>query len=495
MWRNIEVPVAGIACGGLLTLMVCVYLSIAGDSTRATITTALLRVFIASPPPLLPLLQPAPPRSLLVVQGAWRSFDRVVDGLLANVIAPNAPCDVVLALDWMREEDTRAVLAKLRPHVTHVLYPSDTRREGPELPSAKEFSQLRRALDYVNASAYTYIMKARTDLAVMVPFDFATAAGRSPRFSRAFARFVAAAQAITTPHPVRPCEALSMWVYSFGIDIYAHDARLVATRGMVWAPLTNAAVTPGLQRALHDACVAGWGGDAASDAAGWAFLARSDEIASIISTLFTDHHVMLLAGSTWLSWGASEDFLRVYSIIHSHFGRFNFRDLPPPWQNLSVPTWGHKSEVTESHVRISHLVSGVSLVEVHNRQDFEYSFSWDFPLHCRTWAQLQGDPLAVKAGIFLLRGEPGLCNTWWHLGNNTMQGVWPPSPSSTPSPSPPPSPESEALAAPPPPKLPAGWAEYVSRGGRTYYFHAASGESTFERPGEGMPPVEESDSV
>ena len=67
MWHKVvEVPVAGVACG-LLTLMVWIFFSIAGDSTRATVAAALLRVAIASPLPPSPLLPPAPPRSLLVI--------------------------------------------------------------------------------------------------------------------------------------------------------------------------------------------------------------------------------------------------------------------------------------------------------------------------------------------------------------------------------------------------------------------------------------------
>ena len=200
------------------------------------------------------LLLPAPPhaidarpRTLLIVQGAWRSFDRVVDGVLANLVAPNEPCDVVLSLDWLRaEDDTRAVLAKLRPHVVAVLYPSDA-RDSPRFERAKEFAQVQRALDHVDVSAYAYVMKTRTDLAVMVPFDFATAAGRSARFPRAFARFVAALRAIAVP-PVRPCEALSVWVYSFGVDVYVEEARNVTTRVLPYSPVTNADITPGLQR-------------------------------------------------------------------------------------------------------------------------------------------------------------------------------------------------------------------------------------------------------
>ena len=444
------------------------------------------------------------------MQGTWRTFDRVVDGIVANLIAPNAPCDVVLALDWMRDEDTREVLAKLRPHVVAVLYPSDSRREGPELDHAREFSQVQRALDYVNVSAYAYIAKTRTDLAVMVPFDFATAVGRSARFPDAFARFVADLRATAAP-PVRPCEALSIWVYSFGLRAYVKDARRVMTRRMVWCPVTNAAITRGLLRALRDACAAGWGGDAldgnaASDAAGWAFLADAPAVADVVSALFADHHIMLLAGSTWLNWGASEDFLRVHKTIAARFGELDWKALPPPWEELSDPTWRRQPTVTESHMRLSHLVSGVSLVDVYAQPDYEFSFARNFPLHCRTWGQLQGDPLAATAGVFLMRDAgwtgPAACASWWPAGGDAMVGVWSRShsanPSTTPSPSPTPSlgvpsstpssaPRGEALQPPPPsptlPPLRSPWTAHTSETtGRAYYHNADTEESTYTRP-------------
>ena len=342
---------------------------------------------------------------------------------------------------------------------------------------------MQRALDHVNVSAYAYIMKTRTDLAVMVPFDFATAAGRSARFSGAFTRFITTLREVVVNPPVRPCDALSIWIYTFGLDTYIPGARLVAKRSMAWCPLTNADITPALQHALGDACVTAWGG--VDDVAGWMYLADTYKVAALISSMFTTHHVMLLVGSTWLNWGASEDFLRVHTTINSKFGSLSFRKLPLPWAHLSVPSWKPGAMLTESHVRISHLVSGASLVDAFDKHDYEFSFAHEFPLHCRTWEQLQNNTLALMAGVFLMRDAPSSCAFWWPPGSSTMAGVWPPSPSSTPTPSKTRTPTSSPpfFVEPTVPLTPPPWTVQVNRTtNRTYWFNIETNESSYERP-------------
>lgn len=38
-------------------------------------------------------------RTLLIIQGAYRTFDHAVDSVMDNLIKTNAPCDVVLSMD------------------------------------------------------------------------------------------------------------------------------------------------------------------------------------------------------------------------------------------------------------------------------------------------------------------------------------------------------------------------------------------------------------
>ena len=127
------------------------------------LTLAVLEALLRAPPAsgLSAVLQPyglsvaatqhpQPGRTLLIVQGAWRTFDRVVDSILVNLVAANEPCDVILSLDSYRAEDTESSLAKLGARLVGVVYPStdDYGYSG----SAREFSHVRRALRAVDTS-------------------------------------------------------------------------------------------------------------------------------------------------------------------------------------------------------------------------------------------------------------------------------------------------------------------------------------------------------
>ena len=364
------------------------------------------------------------PRTLLIVQGAWRSLGRVVDSILEHFIAVNEPCDVVLSLDALKQEGeegeegmTQRVLAKLQPHLVGVLFPPNItwKRAG-----GIEFSQVARALSGVDLTPYAYIAKTRTDLALMHPFDFQTAQGIGPRFPPAFARFIkdlrVHAARRKPPVAITPCGVLEAWIAAAGMTVYISPGVFqLRSHPMMYSPVTHADVTRALSADIAAECVAAWGGGEDEgeehDCAGWAFLKDVDAVRPILARLFRKHHIMVLAGNTWLNWGTAADFLRVYKLLGQ--GGMDLRtlptwaNLPPPWESLSEPLWEGRS-TTESVLRIAHVLSNVSIVGLNNVASMQLSFDGrKLPLHCLEFSDFRIRSDTLAAGVFILRPRPG----------------------------------------------------------------------------------------
>lgn len=351
-------------------------------------------------------------RTLLIIQGSWRTFDTVVDSVIANLIMPNSPCDVVLSLDEPGWKGRTLTHEKLAPYLVAELYPLDSKRKE-YVGIGVEFSQVMRALDNLNISIYSFIMKTRTDLFIHRPISFKTATGRSEEFPAAFRLFIRRLR-ILDPE-ILPCDVISRWIWSGGIDVYLDHAELALGENppvMLWSPLPNIAINHNLQNSIKSVCNKGWGDDFL---VGWKILADSQRISKLISGLIFNERVMWMQGSTWLSWGPKQAFLSVYSTTNDALGLgvHDWRSVPPPLEHLSRPNWTIYSihelnKICEIVVRIAHPLNNAALIELRHRPEMTTSFSTSCAFHCFNTSESLFN-LHLPFGASLLRPLPANC--------------------------------------------------------------------------------------
>lgn len=378
-----------------------------------------------------PLTVPHPPhaapRTLIIIQGAWREFSRVVDLTIENIVLPHEPCDVVLSLDWRGPEDTREVLNKLAPYLVGVLYPSDDTRNDPIVTNDVEFTQIVRALDVINVTKYEYILKTRTDLAHLRRFSFATAAGYGADFLAAFSEFMRSTR--RTQPDAAPCDVITQWIFSAGMPVYQPFSRSALgdkPPRMIFVPVHNLQITPHLVPAIKALCASSWGGNLSSSAdTGWRFLEENggERARKLVRDAVTSQHVMWMQGNTWMSWGARDDFVRVHYGIYTQFKKGAFQDgreitsfnwlTPTPWPNLTSSKWKWN---TEAIFRLMHPLMGTALVELRHSQENYPSFHRKCYWHCLDTSELR--EIVDPPGAFIIRkARPDCPQRWWEKGS------------------------------------------------------------------------------
>lgn len=69
------------------------------------------------------------PRTLIIIQGQYRTLDLTVDSIVTNIVLPNRPCDVALSLDARDGDVSALVKAKLAPFLvaSYLSEPGDAR--------------------------------------------------------------------------------------------------------------------------------------------------------------------------------------------------------------------------------------------------------------------------------------------------------------------------------------------------------------------------------
>ena len=358
-------------------------------------------------------------RTLLIVQGSWRSLDRTVESIVKNLVLPNAPCDVVLSLDAPGPEATFPVLSTLQPFLLAVVYPqvSDATDQG------MEFSQTLRALRVVNTSAYSFVMKSRTDLMVVQRFAFKVGVGIGAEFAASFAAFLDAVR-IKYPHAT-PCGVLEAWVRSNGMVHYADFAHPLdtgaSTRPMPWSPVSSYDMTPSLAKAVQSACTSSWGGDASSASRdrGWRFLeSRPEALSKAVLEIASRSRIFYGQGSTWISWGERSEFIALHSVMKNAHRSLDWAQLPHPgeeWalrQGFCNGNCAEMNRATEATFRMAHIVRGLSFAELFAPADFAVSFINSAMLHCADGlAGILGGALnsSILPAAFVLRRKHAGC--------------------------------------------------------------------------------------
>lgn len=327
-------------------------------------------------------------RTLLIIQGAWRSLARTVGSIVEHLVLPNAPCDVILSLDKPGPDATLPVFSELQPYLAAVMYP-----QTPDHPEGIEFAQITRGFQVVDVSKYAFIGKSRTDLMIFQDFTFKAGVGIGKNFPDLFSRFLAGAR-VRFPD-TNPCGILEAWVRSSGMLHYAAFAHPIdknaSLRNMAWAPISSYEMSPAIEIEVKAACLSAWGGDGSgeSQARGWRFLeTEPNALRAAVQRIASRSRLFYGQGSTWMSWGERDEFIALHSEMLASHQLLDWANLPPPgneWRFRNKFCDGdcpRLNRATESTFRMAHVMQGLSFAELYDYTDFEVSFDRFNRIHC-----------------------------------------------------------------------------------------------------------------
>jgi hypothetical protein len=335
---------------------------------------------IGKPSPLPPT-SATPPRTLLIIQGAYRTFDFTVDSIIENLIETNSPCEVVVSLDTAPSQEPHSYLAleKLRPYLLRdagVIYPDPGEGFLTPATTAVEFIQHHRALTRVNLSSYDFLMKARTDVVIQQSIRFTTALGyNEAAFHIHFPSFVA--ELLEYDPESTPEEVIYTWFMTAGNPFYIPHMSKKRNIHMSWSPIGP----HDINHALQDAVAKEWqlafeekNGEKTGEDNIWSLLKTAEDvILQLVRKVAREQHVMYMAGNTWVGFGLKEDFVPVYETIYEDYGKYSWNQWRGPGWNGSHK-WVYGDHVTESHFRLSHLQHNKSLVDLMNLVDHQVTF-------------------------------------------------------------------------------------------------------------------------
>lgn len=303
--------------------------------------------------------------TLLIIQGAYRTFDIVVDSVITNLIETNSPCEVLVSLDRPPPNNSLALI-KLAPYLFNpgVIYPNFSETH---LGTKIEFSQVIRALEVARPHLlrFRYVMKTRTDVMIKQPCRFSMAVAAAPVFHSHFRKFVAFFQ----QYPfITPTDVLSMWFMTGGNLFYAR-AMFNPTHLMPWSPVGPHMLVQDLLNGVRNVSNALWHGNTKQ---GWKILSNTQLMMQVVAALAVKHNVMFMTGSTWVLFGGRDDFCLVFEDMHNHYHNLTWATY---YQRFWFgDAWPVSHPVTESIFRISHLRNNKSLVDLFNKQDYIFSF-------------------------------------------------------------------------------------------------------------------------
>ena len=307
----------------------------------------------------------------------------MVDTVIQNLVLPNMPCDVILALDAQQSELTQATMEKLQPYlIKTILIP-----KKPDQNQIVEFVQVNTALKSIDTSKYAYIMKTRSDAYIAHPIPLLTAVGVSDAdtFAAAWNTFKAAYRALDPKASAN--QLLQGWVFTAGIPIMLHP-MVMNQPVMPWSQLNQYEINTPLVNAIA--------------AMQQVPVDDSSAMQAIVKRLAIEHKFFYIFGSTWVHFGARQEFVTLADILVNEYGAH-------VWSKHTGVADRWAATVTESHLRLSHLYHQLTCIDVMNPADYYVSFKFTsvglanlrraktlyaFLLRSQ---QLEGDPNTARA--------------------------------------------------------------------------------------------------
>ena len=316
-------------------------------------------------------------RVLVVVFGAYRSFDRTCESIARHVIAPNAPhVRVILSVDeekpLLLSEQTGDCLAPFA-HSLSIL--AERIQPSPKTSAPAEFRLIERALTFTRAlnESFDFMVKVRTDLQANVAIPpmaqiygegrLVSSLSRSKRRER-FDQFERAVRALYLAKAKRSPSAADTaraFILTAGIPEFL-EPMLFHPSPSPWSMGDHEFLRKNVEDALRKI--------------------ESTERTSfvrILRKIHQSHQIAYLIGSTWLNFGRYKDIERLSLDLLTLFGSLTWREHGfDDSEGNRVHGYVMRQQwrsVTESQLRLAHKKLNIELIDLINIHDYEKSFN------------------------------------------------------------------------------------------------------------------------
>ena len=153
-------------------------------------------------------------KTLIIIFGQIRTLEHCLRNMLDNIIIPNKPCHVVLAIDGFYHDIPESILQDLKYYLVDIFTTQNKIIERDN--QCIEFALVKHAIDRVSdIQSYKYILKIRTDIYIRFPLDINTIYGTcsTQQFERFFTSFY-------KNWKTQPADAIKSWFLTGGFDFF-----------------------------------------------------------------------------------------------------------------------------------------------------------------------------------------------------------------------------------------------------------------------------------
>ena len=312
-------------------------------------------------------------RVLVIVFGAYRSFDRTCDSIVRNIVAPNAPhVKIILSID----EEKSLLLNELAgdclaPYAESLVVLADQEKLRNGVPP--EFTLVERALKHIQDlnETFDFMIKVRTDLQANVAMPpmahiygevgVVSHLNRNARRER-FSRFLESLRSLYKAKLGRSPtsgETARAFILTAGMSEFL-DTMLFHPHPSPFSLGDHEFLRKNLEDALRS-------------------YESEGSFLKIIRKIHQSYPVAYLIGSTWLNFGRYDSMKTLSLSLVKLFGtltwgEYGFDDSDGRRVNGFVVV-GKWLKVTESQMRLAHKRVKIDLVDLVNYPDYEKSFN------------------------------------------------------------------------------------------------------------------------
>jgi hypothetical protein len=236
------------------------------------------------------------PRTLIIIQGQYRTLDLTIDSIVDNIVLPNQPCDVALSLDARETDVSATVIRKLQPFLVRSFFsdPDDARGQLAMI----EFQQTLKPLTRIDLSKYGFVLRSRSDVYVARPFPMMLAFGFGDDFATAWRGFC------SHMNTTSPAAVLQAWFMTSGMPFYLNVTVRRTPPAMVWSPCNAYEFNEPLLQAIRHQ--------------GSKLASVEDVVAvqEVVQSIARDMRVMFTNGGLYVHFGAASDMLEGKTQTH-----------------------------------------------------------------------------------------------------------------------------------------------------------------------------------
>lgn len=307
-------------------------------------------------------------KTLIIIYGQIRTLQQCLRNMLDNIIIPNKPCHVALAIDGSYHDIPTSVLQDLKYYLIDV-YTTQNKTVQRDHQSI-EFSLVKHSLErIIDIDSYKYLLKIRTDLYVKYPIDIKIIYGTcsTQQFEKAFTQ-------IYKNWKTEPATAIKSWFLTGGFNFFK-DTQL---------DTTNPPRSPWSIENIFQ-----WNSTLFDKIDIICSIMKDKNITihsikTIIQELCLLDKVVYLIGSTWIHFGLCEHIVHISNTLYDKHSKMNW---PGKNDDDELQWTDHKGEIrrktqkewkfiTDDQIRLVHHLHSYYLMDLVNNKDYIESFDF-----------------------------------------------------------------------------------------------------------------------